>query len=158
MAWTPYPDKNNDNPVTIPSGWVTCDGSQITEGIWIGQNTPDLNGSKRFLRGGIISDVLNMEDDTTSTKGLSAKSTSTASHNLDTQDYWYNGQHCPSSQDSGGNTGDLYCASETCSPDPICRTNRDVFGTITITSSTALNGATETKPKNMNVVWIMKIK
>ena len=100
MAWTPYPNKNNDNPVTIPSGWVTCDGSQITEGIWIGQNTPDLNGSKRFLRGGIISDALNMEDDTTSTKGLSAKSTSTASHNLDTQDYWYHGAQCPSGQDS----------------------------------------------------------
>merc|ERR1712141_373599 len=78
IAWTPRPHKNTSNPVELPSGWVPCDGSPITEGIWTGQATPDLNGSKRFLRGGPISEVLDMEEDATSTKDLDAMTTSVA--------------------------------------------------------------------------------
>ena len=72
MAWTPYPDKNTPNPVTLPEGWVECDGRAITEGIWAGHTTPDLNKSQRFLRGGIVGNALEMEEDTTAGEWLAA--------------------------------------------------------------------------------------
>ena len=63
MAWTPKPDKNNQDPVPLPNCFAYCNGSPITEGIWKGHATPDLNNAKRFLRGGIVADALNMEED-----------------------------------------------------------------------------------------------
>ena len=65
MAWTPKPDKDTLNPASLPTGWVLCDGSKIVGGIWDGRYTPNLNGEKRFLRGGQVDDVLEIEDDTT---------------------------------------------------------------------------------------------
>ena len=62
-AWTPYPDKTNPQPISLPKCYVLCDGSEITEGIWAGHKTPNLNKSKRFLRGGRLSDVLKVEED-----------------------------------------------------------------------------------------------
>ena len=32
MAWTPFPDKNNDQPVQLPNCFALCDGSEIIEG------------------------------------------------------------------------------------------------------------------------------
>merc|ERR1711953_1230415 len=43
MAWTPKPDKNNQDPVPLPNCFAYCNGSPI--------------------RGGIVADALNMEED-----------------------------------------------------------------------------------------------
>ena len=52
---------------------MLCDGSKIKEGPWKGKTTPDINTSKRFLRGNTVSNVLNLETESVNTKGLSVK-------------------------------------------------------------------------------------
>jgi len=48
----------------LPDGWVRCDGGTIPHpSIWAGKYTPNLNGEKRFLRGGIDADQLKFEED-----------------------------------------------------------------------------------------------
>ena len=53
----------NATIVTIPSGWQRCDGSNITEGPLTGRNTPNLNGERYFLRGGDDFSVTTTEND-----------------------------------------------------------------------------------------------
>lgn len=47
IAWLP----SYSSKAEIPSGWQRCDGSHISKGPLSGRKTPDLNNSKRFLRG-----------------------------------------------------------------------------------------------------------
>ena len=52
-AWVTKPTKETreDEMVSLPDGWVRCDGATIPEpSVWAGQLTPNLNGEKRFLR------------------------------------------------------------------------------------------------------------
>ena len=52
--------------VDLPDGWMRCDGSTIPHhngSVWAGQRVPDLNGERRFLRGGADQDVLSLEED-----------------------------------------------------------------------------------------------
>merc|ERR1719249_206066 len=65
-AWVTKPSKDTreDEMVSLPDGWVRCDGSSIPEpSVWAGQLTPDLNGEKRFLRGASDSAMLTLEED-----------------------------------------------------------------------------------------------
>jgi len=63
LAWVNKVD-DSGNYVDLPSGWVKCDGSTIpNESIWAGKNTPDLNNQMKFLRGAPDASVLTMEDD-----------------------------------------------------------------------------------------------
>jgi len=68
IAWVSQPDKTAKRNLSIsgnlPAGWTKCDGSQITEGPWTGRLTPDLNLRKVFLRGGSDAQELEYEDDT----------------------------------------------------------------------------------------------
>jgi len=62
-AWVTKPSSDGE-AVDLPDGWVRCDGSTIPQpSIWAGRTTPDLNGEKRFLRGGADGEVLVLEDD-----------------------------------------------------------------------------------------------
>merc|ERR1719460_1565003 len=66
LAWVTKPSKETreNELVSLPDGWVRCDGSTIPEpSVWAGQLTPNLNGEKRFLRGAPDSEVLRMEED-----------------------------------------------------------------------------------------------
>ena len=62
LAWVPKPEKTSSKAVSIPEGWMPCDGSPITQGPWKGGRTPDLNSIGGFLRGGPEDLVLEMED------------------------------------------------------------------------------------------------
>ena len=52
---------------------MLCDGSEIKKGPWKGNRTPDINKSKRLLRGNTASNALNIEKDSVNTDGLSVK-------------------------------------------------------------------------------------
>ena len=135
MAWTPKPDKETENPQSLPLGWVKCDGSQIKEGIWHGRYTPNLNGedSKRFLRGGPERDVLNLESDAMQHTQFSFV------------DRYVRQSSCE--KGSHKKIWDMAIKQDTPYDDPVCeRTETFSFGS-----------GGETKPVNMNVVWIMKI-
>ena len=62
LAWVPKPENTSSNILSIPDGWMPCDGSPITQGQWKGGRTPDLNSVGAFLRGGTEDLVLEMED------------------------------------------------------------------------------------------------
>ena len=63
LAWVPKPEETSSKAVSIPDGWMPCDGSLITQGQWKGGRSPDLNSIGAFLRGGTEDQVLEMEDD-----------------------------------------------------------------------------------------------
>merc|ERR1711962_1759144 len=65
LPWipSPSPGDNSSLSATIPSGWQRCDGSLILEGPFTGLTTPNLNGERYFLRGGNDSTVTLMETD-----------------------------------------------------------------------------------------------
>ena len=59
IAWVPsYSLAKN-----IPNGWQRCDGSVIEDGPLAGKTTPDLNRSRRFLRGTTDESAERYEDD-----------------------------------------------------------------------------------------------
>jgi len=62
LPWVNKPSKDSSHQEDLPKGFAICDGSIITEGIWIGQTLPDLTNG-RFLRGGTFSNVLELEED-----------------------------------------------------------------------------------------------
>ena len=63
IAWTLKIDLDGGNYISLPDGWVRCDGKPIpSNSIWAGRPTPNLNGEKRFLRGGVDNEALIMED------------------------------------------------------------------------------------------------
>ena len=143
---------NSQYPIALPECYVTCDGSEITEGIWKGLQTPDLNKSKRFLRGGLVSDALKVEED--SLQEHSHTSTvSDPGHSHDYIQYSWNDAHNDGSPDS--------------SVSPSLGTHEYRFQWQTYSaksgismSVTGVQGArkgSETKPKNMNVVFVMKV-
>ena len=64
IAWTLKIDIDGSEYIDrLPDGWVRCDGKPIpSNSVWVGRPTPNLNGEKRFLRGGLDTEVLIMED------------------------------------------------------------------------------------------------
>ena len=150
---------------------MLCDGSEILEGIWKGYRTPDLNKSKRFLRGGEMKDVLKTEESTIDLPTLSVndkflypggtcpgdssidgtklsmsgvRNTNSYPHKSDWSTYSY---HC----NQGGHDN-----SNSCHDTIEMVTHEFSHCQRTSTVSDGSNG--EIKPDNMNVVFIMKIK
>ena len=155
---------------TIPSGWQRCDGSNITEGPFAGLKTPNLNGERYFLRGGDDFSVTTTENDMVQDhthdvddsghshstsydgaketgldvalydKNVNAKSEANVNGRcLETQGsdctHWYydtanSHSHTVNRADSGINVGSV---------------------------SSSYNKGSETRPKNMAVIYIMRI-
>ena len=62
-AWVPKKDKNSNDNIDLPDGWLPCDGSAIENGPWSGGMTPNLNSNGHFLRGGEANNVFDFEED-----------------------------------------------------------------------------------------------
>ena len=62
IAW--LPTLATSMVTELPVGWQRCDGQPITQGPMAGTLTPDLNSSRRFLRGGSDSIAGSTEEDT----------------------------------------------------------------------------------------------
>ena len=64
LSWVLRVDNDGGEIVDLPDGWMRCDGSVIPPGsIWTGKQVPNLNGERRFLRGGSDAKILTLEDD-----------------------------------------------------------------------------------------------
>ena len=165
MAWTPIPNSGSDDALSLPAGWVECDGELITEGIWEGQHTPNINGEERFLRGAHIENALDVEEDEVGDQNSSSAHTNllsqfivfidlsltykyafqVISYSHTFEDYWFHVGPCPSGWSQIGTSSAGTCGS--CNNDPYCKRSQEITG-----------GGSETRPKNMRVVYIMRIK
>ena len=123
--------------IDLPAGWQRCDGSTIVHpSPWAGKLTPDLNNEKRFLRGGHDSDQLKLEEDTV------------VSHNHTAKDKYFLGFH------------EIPCPVGTIKVEDIRVENSDhqKLDDKICERDTGKNfGAEETRPKNMNVIFIIRV-
>jgi len=111
------------------AGFALCNGQTASQqgisGAVITAATPDLNGDKRFLRGGSTSGTLQAD--------------SIKSHHHSYTDYYHDDTASESTRYSAG-AGD------------------DGGGNGSSGRTTGSTGSTETRPINMSVVWIMRVK
>ena len=164
VAWVPRPSVGGDSTADLPEGWQRCDGSTIPQpSLWAGQLTPDLN-SGRFLRGGEDGEALVFEEDQVeehlhSDPGHSHTATSTSQpHDHGYTDYYF---HKTADTDPGHSGEDLGSSAST---------NRHTdkvavpVSTVVAAAATGMGGVagpakhgTETRPKNMRVIYVIRV-
>merc|ERR1711971_300404 len=148
-AWVTKPSKETkeNEMVSLPDGWVRCDGATIPEpSVWAGQLTPNLNGEKRFLRGASDSEVLTLEEDQMQDH----------KHELNDPGHSHVYDDRYTDNRDGPNTGPkdgegIFGLSHT-------RTSEKSTSGVTVQGvSSGFRSGTETRPKNMNVIYIMRV-
>jgi len=148
-AWVTKPSKGTreDEMVSLPDGWVRCDGSTIPEpSIWAGQLTPNLNGEKRFLRGASDSEVLTMEEDQMQDHKHELND---PGHSHVYDDRYTDNRDGPHTGPEDGEG--IFGLSH-------IRTSEKSTTGITVQGvSSGYRSGTETRPKNMNVIYIMRV-
>merc|ERR1712037_102969 len=152
IAWVTKPTKETRQTVSLPDGWVRCDGATIPQpSIWAGQLTPNLNGEKRFLRGAPDSEVLRMEED------------QMQDHMHDISDLGHDHSYVDSYVDThktGRLVGDLIEWTTFFgfpSHSHSLSTGKTSTGIKVKGVSSGYNSGSETRPKNMNVIYIMRV-
>jgi len=153
-AWVTKPStgtKENEM-VSLPDGWVRCDGSTIPEpSIWAGQLTPNLNGEKRFLRGASDSEVLTLEEDQMQDH---KHIVTDPGHTHGYVDKWPQMGTGDSGHDGplfSDTSSDRYDKSHDATSEP------NVTGMTVDGVTSGYKSGTETRPKNMNVIYIMRV-
>jgi len=171
LPWIPSPSprENSSLSATIPPGWQRCDGSLILEGQFTGLTTPNLNGERYFLRGGDDFSVTLMETDMVQDHSHDihdpAHSHSTSSAGFHETKYPVASSSKKTKTSNGYNrcfeTQDSYCISwyfDTA--DYHTHSVHSAKSQVTvglISSSNSTNKGEETRPKNMAVIYIMRI-
>jgi len=172
-AWVTKPEQIQLEEATLPEGWVKCDGSVIpvdSPSIWAGSHTPDLNTEKRFLRGGHYSTQLDLEEDLVQDHKHkedvhSHDTTVHVSSSVEVTDNYrtrYDNKHdnCHSNCANVWGAGELHTNTTTLDADVTVSLNNPTAtcGSKEIdTDDTGYRAGDETRPKNMNVQWIMRI-
>ena len=158
FPWTPYPDGSKKNiSAKLPECYVPCDGSRITLGVWKGHRTPDLNNSNRFLRGGSISEVLTLQEDAIQKHSHEAQVTDPGHfHRYDDKwpscgRYRQHGHHGPTGCDTSNDRFDDSHWSDT------GKKTTGIGVDITNNIKGAKYDQNETRPKNMKVVYVMRV-
>ena len=168
IAWVMKPTAGSSNFTDLPDGWVRCDGTAIPHpSIWAGEFTPDLNNARRFLRGGPDSSMLNLEDDQLqdhkhifSDPGHHHTVTDPGhSHGYKDEvnvNYYHStdcGSHCDRA--NGHNHFDNSKTTSSRSTGISIQSHSSGVSVTGVTSS--YRHGSETRPKNMNVIYIMKV-
>ena len=159
ISWVMKVDSNGDF-VDLPDGWIRCDGSTIPHGsIWAGKRVPNLNGEKRFLRGGSDDDALTLEDDMLLNHEHYVDYTQSHNHGFEE---WYtdvgenaHGSYGPCESHINDN-GEMY--SRKCYKDPRYPTTnaQNIYVDVQGVDNKYASGF-EVRVKNMNVIWIMRV-
>lgn len=145
----PWVIKLEDGGVTadIPDGWVRCDGSTVLNhngSIWAGLTVPNLNGERRFLRGGADKDVLKLEDD------------QMQNHKHSFTDPGH--RHSYQATETYTACRDNACDDHTNQPreyNEISSSSKTGISVDYVTSE--YRTGSETRPKNMNVIYIIRV-
>ena len=150
VAWV-YKLDDTGEEAQLPAGWVKCNGATITDdkSRWYGKRVPDLNGERRFLRGGPDSSVLNLEDDQLQdhehsfydpghTHRYYDKYPGDSAHGYMGPGVWGDKKH---------DRWDLSHSSTT---------GKKTTG-IRVNGVTSARHGDETRVKNMNIIWIIRI-
>ena len=143
LSWVMMVDKNGGEVANLPKYWQKCDGSIIDHGIWGGKRTPDLNGEKRFLRGGDDNDVLTLEED------------QILDHIHDVFDeghshFTYAGKEGEGhSYDGDGGGGHIHNVN--------LQSSTDLSGITVGYITNSFRKGSENRPKNMNVVFVIRV-
>ena len=145
-AWSNRASSDSSQFESLPDGWVLCDGRNIPEpSIWAGEKTPDLNGERRFLRGGDVSDLLKMEDHQLQDHEHSVDD----SGHTHTYLWKTRGNHSGSGRsdnvhyDAGDDNDEVTSSSSTTG--------------VTVGKVSSGNHGSETRPINMSVLYIMRV-
>ena len=152
LSWvTKVPDYEGET-VDLPAGWQRCDGSIIEHpSVWAGKLTPDLNNEKRFLRGGHDSLQLTLEEDQLQDHEHYVILTDPG-HAHDYTDRYLDSQHSSS------------CTPTGCTHDYSNNVAHSVTSfsgktniSAEVTGVRTGNHGTETRPRNMNVIFIIRV-
>jgi len=162
MAWTPRPAIGNETlAMKLPKGWVRCNGHVIpSPSPWAGIRTPNLNSDRRFLRGGHDNHSLTFEDDMfqdhrhpdNGHKHEDSGHNHELSNNVlllgNGQYGWFdvNNRQYSFAIENSRHQGKAW----------VSRSNIQVAHADIGDPNTGSHGS-ETRPKNMGVVWIMRI-
>ncbi len=161
IPWVPRPDPLNGNLETLPSNFQYCDGSQITKGPWIGLYTPDLRGM--FIRGASkglnnLSTYLKREEDMIRDhKHIDGGHTHTdAGHTHTYVDQFF--VDYGNGNDNGMDNSDYEKPTKTTGTGyaNIQSSNANVLFVDPATTGATQIGE-ETRPKNVNVIYVMRI-
>ena len=165
LSWVVKVDNNGGEIASLPDGWLRCDGSTIPAGsIWAGKTLPNLNGERRFLRGGSDSDVLTMEEAQMESHDHSVSAsasvhdsghTHTTTYHHECRDdacddrVWQPAEHPDWCKD------DWYECQDFTSHSSHSGISVDV--SVDVGSVTGASTGSETRPKNMNVIYVMRV-
>jgi len=153
IAWVTKPTKYTSELASLPDGWVRCNGDIIPKpSIWAGKLTPDLNGEKRFLRGSSDRDVLTLEEDQMQDHQHTLRD---PGHEHPYEDKYPNqGEDSGDGNNGPGNSWDR--KYDRWDKTHNVWTSRVSTGAKVLSVFGGRSGS-ETRPKNMNVIFIMKV-
>jgi len=164
LSWVGKPTENIDVLSSIPDGWVLCNGSPISKGLWTGGKTPDLNGG-HFLRGGSEEEILMFEEDQVldhqheDVGHIHGASSTASSHNHGYDDQYVQGTS-GSPYQSGLHSGYilqyLHGQKNTDSATVSVSTTVSSHTSGIAGVSSTYKAGSENRPRNMRVQWIMR--
>ena len=125
-----------------------CNGAVIlAPSPWEGETTPNINGEERFLRGGLDANQLQTEED------------SLQAHTHDVSDsghdHVYDDKYTTLRQDYRITSGGSYTYDY--NADSHASTTNSATSNIKVTDVNGARTSDETRPKNIRVVYIMKV-
>ena len=151
-AWVTKPNRETreSGMVSLPEGWVRCNGDTIPEpSVWAGQLTPNLNGEKRFLRGASDSEVLTMEEDQMQDH---KHQVSDPGHTHNYVDKWTG-----VGEDNHWGSGSEWDHITDRWDQPHGSATASKHTGLTVQGVSSGRHGSETRPKNMNVIYIMRV-